>query len=78
MAKTATLSVSDAKKIVLELERLEEIRDRILRIVPMELLPKGSNLRWIKEAIEGEDEIRKGKYTRIRNDAELKEFFDNL
>lgn len=78
MAKTATITTRDAKKLVLELENYEEIRDRILRIIPIEILPAKSNLRWIKESLEGKEEIKKGKSTKIRNNAELKVFFDNL
>ncbi len=78
MAKAVAFSAQDTKKIILDLEKIEKIRDRILRKIPVEMIPKSSNLRWIKEALEGKDDIKKGKSTKIRNDAELKVFFDNL
>lgn len=78
MSRTNTISAEDAKKIIIDLEKIEELRDRILKKIPSEMLPKDSPLRWIKESQEGKVEINGGKFTSISSKKELKDFFKTL
>lgn len=62
MAKTIVIDTNIAKKLVVELERFEELKNHVLRLLPEEVVPYGSKLWWTKEILSGEADIKKKKY----------------
>lgn len=67
MAKSVTITHTTAKKLIQEIERFEEMKVRILRLIPEELIPYGSKLWWEKEILEAEKEIRSGKFKELHS-----------
>lgn len=67
MARLITVNTSTAKKLVNELEQLEELKKHILRLLPDGVLPHGSKLWWEKEVLQGEEEIKKGEFKTYKN-----------
>ena len=67
MNKTAMIDANAAKRIISELERIEEFKAQIIRLIPDGVLPYGSRLWWEKEALAGEEDIEKGKYKTYKN-----------
>lgn len=61
MAKTNALSIARAKKIVSELEKIEELKKEVLRLLPNGIIPYGSKLWWEKEELMANEDIKKGK-----------------
>ncbi|MBI2074463.1 MAG: hypothetical protein HYT83_01355 [Candidatus Levybacteria bacterium] len=67
MSKSTTIDTTVIKKLINELEHLEELKLHILRIIPEDMLPYGSKLWWEKEVLNGEEEIKKGKFKTYKN-----------
>ncbi len=67
MAKVLSIDINTAKKIISDLEQLEELKRRILRFLPEEIIPYGSRLWWDKEIITGEEEIKKREFKTYKN-----------
>lgn len=71
MAKAGTINAITAKKLVTDLERIEQLKMQILRHLPDGVLPYGSELWWQREILTGEEEIKKGKYKTYDNAKDL-------
>lgn len=78
MAKSVTITNATAKKLVQEIERFEEIKTRILRLVPEEFIPYGSKLWWEKEIHEAEEEMKTGKARELHSVHDLDQPLDKL
>jgi hypothetical protein len=76
--QTIALDAVSARTLVQELERLEEIRTTLLRIIPEPFLAKGSDLWWEKSDLEASEDIEKGRYTPIKNHQHLDRFLGKL
>ncbi|MBI2622520.1 MAG: hypothetical protein HYY87_00230 [Candidatus Levybacteria bacterium] len=71
MAKTGIVNTTVAKKLFSELELLEQLKTRILSILPEDVIPYGSKLWWEKAELEADKDIQTGRYTVYRNAATL-------
>ena len=67
MTKTAVIDTEVAKRIISELEKIEQFKAQIIHLIPDNVLPYGSKLWWEKEALAGEEEIKKGRYKTYKN-----------
>lgn len=57
-----SINTTTARKLVIELERFEQLKSHILRLLPDGTIPYGSKLWWEKEVLNGEEEIEKDKF----------------
>ena len=78
MAKAVTIDTNTAKKLIKELEQFEEIKKQILMLIPESLIPYGSKLWWEWSDQKGLDEVEKGEYYKLRDQKDLKDFFDHI
>ena len=78
MNKTASIDIKTAEKLVREIEGFEELKKHILKLLPEDVIPKGSNLWWEKEMLDGEEDIKKGNYTIVSDKKELMGHLDSL
>lgn len=77
MANTVILSESAYKKLVSRLSHLERVVMELVEKLGQEPL-EGTEAWWERTHRKGMDAKKKGEYTRIRTQTELKNFFKNL
>ncbi len=71
MSKTLIIDSATAKKIIKELERLENLKTNLLILLPEAVIPYGSKLWWEKEVLKGELVIKKGKFKTYTSSKDL-------
>lgn len=79
MSKTASINAATTKKLVHELERFDELKTQILKLIPEDMIPYGSRLWWEKSELEADEDIRKGNVVKLKSiddlDKPLKDLF---
>lgn len=73
-----TLNQTQAKLLVKELMRLEEIKKTLLKIIPESYLTPGSDLWWAKSDLEALEDAKNGNVTTIKTHKELDHYLDSL
>lgn len=67
MSQTVTIDTVTAKKLVENLENLESLKTKILDLLPLSFLSRGSSLWWEKADKEGLSDYKSGKYKSFAN-----------
>ncbi len=78
MAKALSIDTNTAKKLVNELEQFEEFKKRVLRLIPQEVISKGSKLWWEKAELEADEDIKKGNIVSFSSAKEMQQYLDSL
>lgn len=79
MSQTISLSTETLHQFI---ATVSELKDAVVKLTQkldaMEEPPYGSDAWWEWSIKKGEEDIKAGRYTTIKNKKELKVFFDNL
>ena len=77
-SQVITLNTNQAKLLVDELYKLDEVKKNLLRIIPESYLKYGSDLWWQKSDLQAQEDINNRRFRTIKSHRGLDKYLDGL